>query len=241
MKRGKCPIHRMTIHSLADCGFLKHHGYRCTPTSSTPDVSAGAGRHVSFPPATTLPVQSPAPAAPQPAPASSVPAPPPAIGHATYASALSSFPPALSDDDDISVGYDFVGSDGSPNTTTSDAPTSYDAPCFVDEEQCPTPFVVPPPTPPSHGFLPSWILRPSLFLIYAYSSTCHQSLNSNTSLLPTCRTVRQVVQSYVFSHTLRVRRYGLHGTHPSQIFPRAHSMRAPTPGYTCVYRQRGFL
>jgi hypothetical protein len=186
----------MDNHTLAECSFLRYHGFRCIPTGSTPDVSAGTGRHVSFPPATTPPVQSPAPAAPQLAPAS-VPAPLPAIGRATYASALSSFPPAPSDDDDISVGYDFVGSDGSPNTTTSKATTSYYAPCFVDEEQCPIPFVVPPPTPPSRGLLPPWILRPLLFLICAYSM-CHQSLNSNTPLLPTRRTVRQAVQSYVF-------------------------------------------
>ena len=199
VKKNKCPIHRMDNHTLAECGFLKRHGFRCVSTGSTPPVSAGAGRHVSFPPATSPPVQSPAPAAPQPTPAS-VPAPPPAIGRATYASALSSFPPAPSDDDDISVGYDFIGSDGSPNTTTSEATsstTSYYAPCFVDEEQYPTPFIVPPPTPPSRGLLPSWILCPLLFLICAYS-TCHQSLNLNTPLLPTRRTVRQAVQSYVF-------------------------------------------
>jgi hypothetical protein len=122
----------------------------------------------------------------------SVPATPPAIGRATYASALSSFPPAPSDNDDISVGYDFIGSDGSHNTT-SEATTSYHAPCFVDEEQCPAPFIVPPPTPPSRGLLPSWLLRPLLFLICAYS-TCHQSLNSNDPLLPTRRTVCQAVQ-----------------------------------------------
>jgi hypothetical protein len=180
---------------MAECGFLKRHGFRCVSTGSTPAVSVSAGRHVSFPPATSPPVQSPAPAALQPAPAS-VPAPPPAIGRATYASVLSSFPPAPSDDDDISVGYDFIGSDGSHNTT-SEATTSYYAPCFVDEEQCPAPFIVPPPTPPSRGLLPSWLLRPLLFLICVYS-TCHQSLNSNTSLLPNCRTVRQAVQSYVF-------------------------------------------
>jgi hypothetical protein len=45
-----------------------------------------------------------------------------------------------------------------------------------------------------------------------------------------------------FLRTLRVRRYGIHGTTPTQqLFPRVHSMRAPTPGYTRVYRQRGFL
>ena len=37
-----------------------------------------------------------------------------------------------------------------------------------------------------------------------------------------------------FPHTLRVRRDGLHGTTPGQLLPRAHSMRAPTPGDTCV-------
>ena len=195
VKKNKCPIHRMDNHTLAECGFLKRHGFHCVPTGTTPLVSAGNGRHVSFPPATRPPVQSPAPAAPQPTPASA-PAPPHAIGRATYASALSSFPPALSDDDDISVEYDFLGSDSSPNTT-NDATTSYYAPRFVDEEKCPDQFIVPPPTPPSRGLLPSWLLRPLLFLICAYS-TCHQSLNSNTPLLPTRRTVRQAVQSYVF-------------------------------------------
>jgi hypothetical protein len=94
VKKNKCPIHRMDNHTLAECGFLKRHGFRCVSTGSTPDVSAGAGCHVSFPPATSPPVQSPVPAALQPTSAS-VPAPPPAIGRATYASTLSSFPPAL--------------------------------------------------------------------------------------------------------------------------------------------------
>jgi hypothetical protein len=44
-----------------------------------------------------------------------------------------------------------------------------------------------------------------------------------------------------FPRTLHMRRYGLHGTTPRQLFPRAHFMRTPTPGYTRVYRQRGFL
>jgi hypothetical protein len=39
-----------------------------------------------------------------------------------------------------------------------------------------------------------------------------------------------------FPRPLRLRWYGLHGTTPTRkLFPRAHSMRAPTLGYTRVY------
>ena len=79
----------------------------------------------------------------------------------------------------------------------SNATTFYYAPCFMDEEQCPTPFIFQPPTQ-SRGFLLPWILHPLLFLICAYS-TCHQSLKSNTPLVPTRpTTMPQAVQSYVF-------------------------------------------
>jgi hypothetical protein len=105
----------------------------------------------------------------------------------------------------------------------------------------PCPFYSPPPTPRSRGLLPLWILRPLLFLICAYS-TCHQSLNSNTQLLPTRRTVHQAVQYYVFpAPSVCVGTAFMAQPKARQLFPRARSMRAPTPGYTRVYRQRGFL
>ena len=219
IKRGKCPIHRMTNNSLADYGFLERHDYHCVLTSNTPDVSAGAGRHVSFPPArTTPPVQSPAPAAPQPAPAS-VPAPSPAIGRATYASALPSFPPAPSDNDDISVGYDFIGSDGhSSNTTTSEAPTPYYAPCFVDEEQCPTPFIV----PPSHSsvlWLPSAMDPPStsvpdlrLLHVPSVPQLEHPTPSNPPHGAPSGSILR-------FSHTLRVCVNTASMAHPQSTLP----------------------
>ena len=159
-------------------------------------VSAVTGRHASFPPAATPPVQPLAPAPHQSAPSlapSSVPASSPAIGRAIYASALSSFP-ASSDDDDLSIGYDFVDSDSNPNPT-SDATTSYyDLASWTKNNVLSLSYI----NHPYSGFLLTWILHPLLFLICAYS-TCHQSLNSNTPLLQTCHMVGQAVQSYVFS------------------------------------------
>ena len=192
-----------TSHGVADYGFLKRQGFQCIPISAPASCFSRHGPPCQFLTSShpTPPVQPPAPAPHQSAP-SSVPALSPAIDHATYASTLSSFPASL-EDDNLSIGYDFIDSDSNPDPT-SNITTSYYTPCFVDKEQCPIPFVRQPPTQ-SRGFLPTWILRPLLFLICSYS-TCHQSLNLTTPLLePTHARLTDACQSLLIRHLLLFR------------------------------------